>query len=145
MARPGSILASAWMALAGIAVGSFAAAADLAVTVEAVRSDAGQVKLMLFDKADGFRKEDQALRILSLPARTGSLLAVMDNLNPGTYALVVYHDENNDGKLNMRLGMFPKEGYGLSNNPKVSGPPRFRESAFEFSGHEVLAAIRLHY
>ena len=53
---------------------------------------------------------------------------------PGRYALMAYHDENGDGKLGLRFGMFPTEGYALSSNPQVVGPPRFADSAFEFPG-----------
>lgn len=121
-----TLLALAWPALFGAA----AQAADLHVAVGPVRGAEGQVKLMLFDHAEGFRKEDQARAVLALPARSGRIEGVFRDLPPGRYAIVAYHDENNDGKLNLRFGMFPKEGYGLSNNPKVSGPPRFADSAF---------------
>ena len=47
---------------------------------------------------------------------------------------MAYHDGNDDNKLNLRFGMFPTEGYALSNNPKVVGPPRFSDSAFDFTG-----------
>ncbi|MEQ1668364.1 MAG: hypothetical protein ABL868_07930, partial [Sulfuriferula sp.] len=45
-----------------------AVAANLAVTVDGVRDNAGQLKLMLFDRAEGFRKEDKARQVLALPA-----------------------------------------------------------------------------
>ena len=47
--------------------------------------------------------------------------------------------------VDRRFGMFPTEGYGLSNNPKVSGPPAFADSAFEVSGTETRISIDLHY
>jgi len=43
---------------------------------------------------------------------------------------MAYHDENGDGALDRFLGMIPTEGYGLSNNPEVTGPPAFEDSAF---------------
>ena len=47
--------------------------------------------------------------------------------------------------LNRRFGMFPTEGYGLSNNPQVSGPPAFEDSAFEVTAPETAIAIELRY
>jgi uncharacterized protein (DUF2141 family) len=41
--------------------------------------------------------------------------------------------------------MFPTEGYGLSNNPKVVGPPKFADSAFEVAGPETTIEIILAY
>ena len=64
---------------------------------------------------------------------------------PGRYAIMAYHDENSDGKLNLRLGMFPTEGYGLSNNPKVFGPPKFADSAFDLKGDEATVEIEISY
>ena len=122
-----------------------AAAADLEVAVHEVRGGDGQVKLMLFDQEEGFRKEDKARRVLALPAAAGVVTGAFQGLPPGRYAVIAYHDENGDGKLNLRFGMFPREGYGLSNNPKLSGPPRFKDAAFDLTaaGHRIV--IRLGY
>ncbi len=122
-----------------------AAAADLGVAVENVRDGQGQVKLMLFDRDEGFRKEDKARQILALPAGAGTVSGVFPGLSPGRYAVIAYHDENGDGKLNLRFGMFPKEGYGLSNNPKLSGPPKFADAAFDVPETGRRIDIRLGY
>lgn len=108
-----------------------AVAAELEVEVSGVRSADGQVKLMLFDHAEGFRKEDKSREVLALPAAVDTVSGVFRDLPPGRYAIVTYHDEDGDGKLNLRFGMFPKEGYGLSNNPKVSGPPAFQDAVLD--------------
>lgn len=120
-------------------------AGDLEVRIEAVRDAAGGLKVMLFDREDGFRKEDKALRVLALPAAAGTVTGRFQGLPAGRYAVVAYHDENGDGKLNLRFGMFPKEGYGLSNNPKVSGPPKFKDAAFDIGDGENHIVIRLAY
>jgi uncharacterized protein (DUF2141 family) len=119
--------------------------ADLEVSVTGVRSTDGQVKLMLFDHAEGFRKEDKARQVLALPAVAGEVHGMFHGLPAGQYAILVYHDENGDGKLNLRFGMFPKEGYGLSNNPKVSGPPAFKDSAFDVAEGGKRIDIKLIY
>lgn len=120
-------------------------AAELEVGVEGVRNNTGQVKLMLFDREEGFRKEDKARLVLALPAADTTVSGRFAGLPAGRYAVIAYHDENGDGRLNLRFGMFPKEGYGLSNNPELSGPPRFRDAAFSVgeTGHRIV--IRLAY
>ena len=46
--------------------------------------------------------------------------------SPGTYALVVLHDKNANGKADIF-----SEGFGFSNNPKLSlGPPEADEAMF---------------
>lgn len=120
-------------------------AASLDIEVGGMRSAEGQVKLMLFDKAEGFRKEDQSREVLAVPAQTGSLQAAFKELPPGRYAVIAYHDENANGKLDLRFGMIPAEGYGLSNNPEVLGPPSFEHAAFDLDETGKRIEIRLGY
>jgi uncharacterized protein (DUF2141 family) len=122
-----------------------AVAAELVVTVEQVNAPVGQVKLMLFEREEGFRKENKARQVVSLPATTGSVKGVFHDLPPGRYAVIAYHDENGNGKLDLRFGMFPLEGYGLSNNPKLSGPPKFRDAAFDVAEANTRSTIQLDY
>jgi len=134
---------SVFAVLAVLALPAFAA--DLEVTVQGVRGGDGQVRLALFQREEGFRKEDKARQVLALPASAGEVGGVFRDLPPGRYAVIAYHDENGDGKLNLRFGMFPKEGYGLSNNPEISGPPKFRDAAFEVKADMHRLTIRLGY
>lgn len=129
----------------GMGMACQAGAADLTVAVHEVRNAKGQVKLMLFEREEGFRKEDKARQVLGLPASAGIVEGVFHGLMPGRYAVIAYHDENADGKLNLRFGMFPKEGYGLSNNPKLSGPPKFKDAAFDVGEPSRHADIQLGY
>ncbi len=117
----------------------------LVVELQNVRDNTGNIRASLYREPDSFRKEDKALKVISLPAKPGTLTLSFDGLAPGRYAVMVYHDANDDQKLNLRLGMFPTEGYGLSNNPKVMGPPRFDDSAVDVKAPESRIAIRLSY
>jgi uncharacterized protein (DUF2141 family) len=112
-----------------VAIGT-AAAAELDVVVHPVAHDKGAVKVVLYASPETFRKEDKALLVRSQPARLGEMTFKFDHLTPGRYAIVAYHDENGNGQMDRFLGMIPTEGWGLSNNPEVSGPPQFEPSAF---------------
>lgn len=54
------------------------------------------------------------------------------NLPPGRYALALYHDMNDNWKLDKNFVGYPKEPYGFSNNyrPVFSGPD-FEDCVFE--------------
>jgi uncharacterized protein (DUF2141 family) len=78
-----------------------------------------------------FRKEDKATAIQTVAPVVGETVVRFEKLPPGRYAIMAYHDEDGNGELNRRFGMFPTEGYGLSNNPAVMGPPKFEDSAFD--------------
>ncbi len=121
----------AWLAGLMLAASAWAGGASLEVELTGVRHERGQVRVGLYQDARTFRKEVQALAVRTAPATSGLARVRFDNLPAGRYAVMAYHDEDESGKLNLRLGMFPTEGYGLSNNPKVYGPPAFEDSAFE--------------
>ncbi|MFN8344857.1 MAG: DUF2141 domain-containing protein [Spirosomataceae bacterium] len=56
------------------------------------------------------------------------------NLPPGRYALALYHDMNDNWKLDKNFVGYPKEPFGFSNNyrPIFSGPG-FEDCAFEIN------------
>jgi uncharacterized protein (DUF2141 family) len=117
----------------------------LTVTLQGIRDNSGDLRASLYRDSQTFRKEGSAVKIISVPATEGDAKLMFEGLPPGRYAIMAYHDENADQKLNLRFGMFPTEGYGLSNNPKVIGPPKFDDSAFDISGPETTISIKLSY
>ncbi len=122
-----------------------AEAARLTVHIKDVREATGNLRVSLFRDPESFRKEDRALKVISMPAVKGETKVTFDGIEPGKYALMAYHDENGDGKLNLRLGMFPTEGYALSNNPKVMGPPKFADSIFDVAAPETESSLVIAY
>lgn len=108
-----------------------AAAGDLTVTLTGLTHAQGGVRVGLYDRADSFRKEDKAVAVLSAPAAIGRVSVTFAGVAPGRYAVMAYHDEDGDGGLDRFMGMIPTEGYALSNDPVVSGPPAFDECAFD--------------
>ncbi|ADQ85144.1 conserved hypothetical protein [Methylovorus sp. MP688] len=129
--------------LASLALHASAEGLPLVVKVEGVKNDKGNIRAALYDKAQTFRKEAEAVAVVQQAASPGEVILRWNDLKPGRYAVVVYHDEDANGELNRRFGMFPTEGYGLSNNPKVSGPPPFEPSAFELnSPTEITVDLR---
>ena len=134
--------------LVGCLFGAISAQADesrLIVTLKGVRDSTGQIRASIYREPDTFRKEDRAVAVVSVPAQKGDLKLAFMALPPGRYAIMAYHDADSDSKLGLRFGMFPTEGYGLSNNPKVNGPPKFADSAFDLTGPETSIEIKLSY
>ncbi len=134
--------------LLGCLFGAISAQADesrLIVTLKDVRDSTGQIRASIYREPETFRKEDRAVAVVSVPAQKGDLKLAFMALPPGRYAIMAYHDADSDSKLGLRFGMFPTEGYGLSNNPKVIGPPKFADSAFDLSGQETSIEIKLSY
>jgi uncharacterized protein (DUF2141 family) len=120
-----------------------AEAATLTVTLDGVKPGGGPLTVLLFDRAEGFPKEALASQRHVLPAGQQSL--ALDGLKPGRYAVMAYHDEDGNGELNRLFGMIPQEGWGLSNNPKVSGKPAFEDAAVTLPESGAAVAIHLTY
>ncbi|MEW6415745.1 MAG: DUF2141 domain-containing protein [Pseudomonadota bacterium] len=120
-----------------------AEAATLSVELDGVRPGGGALTVLLFDRTAGFPKETKASARHVLSA--GQTTLALDGLTPGTYAVMAYHDENANGELDRFLGMIPKEGWGLSNNPVVSGKPAFRDAAIVLPESGTTVTIKLNY
>jgi uncharacterized protein (DUF2141 family) len=66
------------------------------------------------------------------------------NLQPEEYAVAVFQDRNNDGKLDMTLGKIPTEPWGLSNDTRpLDRPPTFEEAKFAVPADGAAVVINL--
>lgn len=61
---------------------------------------------------------------------------------PGTHAIGVYIDENDNEKLDTNFLGIPKEQYGFSNNAKAFGIPKFEAASFSLNTYKKVQ-IRL--
>lgn len=64
---------------------------------------------------------------------------VFEQVDPGEYAVKLYHDENDNGKLDKNFIGIPKEGYGFSNNGGRFGSPSFEKASFVVEENTMLS------
>jgi len=99
-------------------------------------SDHGTVMVGLYDTEDTFLGTPQksfSSEILDKKANV-----TFTDIPDGIYAISCYHDEDENGELNMILGFYPKEDYGTSNNaPARFGPPKWEDAKFEIKNGEI--------
>jgi uncharacterized protein (DUF2141 family) len=138
------LLAATLAALA--APGRAAAEGALRVTATNVESDAGSVVVQVYDKADAWLGEGWRTRKVVKVAgnRAGDRVTVEILLPAGEYALSVFQDVDDDGKLARNFIGLPKEPAGLSNNlrPKF-GPPRWKDAKFALGEGVTVQEIAL--
>ena len=118
----------------------------LSITVSGVRNDNGSVRCGLWDSPNRFLDPGRAMRGASAHIKDGHATCVFNDLPAGTYAVAVFHAENNETKI--ETGMFgkPKQGYGFSRNPSSTfGAPSFESAAFEYKGGNLNMPVRLSY
>ena len=118
-------------------------AADLTVEVVGARSAQGSVAGALFASAAGWLKPAQAVQGQFVPAADKAVL-VYRNLAPGRYAVSLYHDENNNAKLDTNPAGMPTERYGFSRDAQGRmGPPAFDDAVLDLQA-DTTVTVHLH-
>jgi uncharacterized protein (DUF2141 family) len=116
--------------------------AALTVRVVHARNANGVIRVALFQNADGFPGDaTKALRAepAKIDPRTLTAQAIFTGLPQGNYAVLIFHDENGNGKLDKNIFGIPKEGYGASNNPaKKMRAPTFDEAKFSLHSDKII-------
>ena len=137
------------LSLAAFILAAYAAPApatgQLEVTIERLRSRRGQVHICLTRNSAHFPNcaGDPAALKRSVPAATTSVR--FDRVEPGAYALSLFHDENANGKFDTFAGI-PREGFGFSRNPTVRfGAPRFRQVVIDLGSGFARQSVRMQY
>ena len=118
----------------------------LGVSVTGLRNDNGSVRCGLYASPNGFLEQGREFRGASAPVRKGAATCIFANLPAGTYAVAVFHAEQNETRL--ETGMFgkPKQGFGFSRNPSIAfRAPSFSDAAFEYRGGTSALQVRLNY
>ena len=136
-----------------------AEAANLTLTITGVRSSVGELLIGVYSTADGFKSAiassattsallPQSWRIVgvSLRAKSGSQTIMFADLPPGRYAVIAFHDENDNGLLDANVFGVPTEGYGFSNDARgFLGAPSFDAAAVALDQADKKISLSLVY
>jgi uncharacterized protein (DUF2141 family) len=116
--------------------------ANLKVDVQNVRTLKGAVYVALFRAGSNF-PDGKPLDGKKLEATQKSVETTF-SVEPGDYAVAVFHDENGNGQMDKRIFGIPKEPYGFSNNfrPTMSAP-KFSDCKFSVGDAGKTISIKL--
>ena len=118
----------------------------LTVVVTNFRNNQGMASISLYKQANGFPNSAKAAETVFLKIDNTKAIAVFGKLPAGEYAVSVYHDENNNKKLDTNFFGIPKEGLGASNNARSHfGPPKYADAKFTFSGSSQQITLSMYY
>jgi len=117
------------------------------VEVVGLHNNKGHVFCALYSSADGFPKDSQrAVQRDTSSISDRTAFCEFSGIEPGRYAVSVFHDENSNGKLDTNLLGIPREGVGASNDARGHlGPPKFDAAAFQFAGGRLNLKITINY
>ena len=120
--------------------------AELTVVAGNVRNSRGVVGVLVFRSASGWPEDfKSAVQRKAVPAHEGEVTISFEGLEPGSYGVVVLHDENENMRLDRNWLGKPKEGWGMSNNPRpFLSAPAFESAKFDLSGQTRLQ-VHLRY
>lgn len=116
----------------------------LLIKVENIKVNQGKIMLAIYSDDLEFLSETTYRSIHHEVNELGTTMVKITDLPYGNYAISIYHDENNNGKLDTNFMKIPKEPYGFSNNARgMFGPPKVNEAKFSFSTMEQEIKIEI--
>ena len=117
---------------------------SLGISVEGIAISQGTIKVALCDQ-DNFLKQC-ALSKMEKATADAPVHFLFDRVTPGRYAVMAFHDQNDNGKLDRAPNGIPLEGYGFSRNAKGNyGPPSFDDAALDLKEGQTEIKIDLVY
>lgn len=99
----------------------------ITVTVVNVTSDIGKIGFALYNKDNFMGKPIQGKEG---KIEGGKSIIVFENIPEGEYAVVCYHDKNNNDMMDFAKNGMPIEDYGASNNVMAFAAPTFEGAKF---------------
>jgi len=116
----------------------------LTVVIKNIDKAQGKIEMGLYDSSKYWLDDDgQYFEDIIECTNAPTLTVTIPNVEFGTYAFSLYHDENNNGKMDFRTWI-PKEPYGFSNNPRAKwSKPSFKKCSFPVNQENVTIEVDL--
>jgi uncharacterized protein (DUF2141 family) len=113
-----------------------------------IRNRTGIIRIGMYNSDKGY--PDNPAVSFSLAKDTlvsGKLRLFIPIKQPGIFGISILDDENENGKMDYRFVIIPREGYGFSNNPKVTSrkAPPFNETRFNYQGGRIQISVEMNY
>lgn len=115
-------------------------AQTVTVTIDNVLNDKGNIMVALHT-ADTFLK-GEGIKNAEVKATKGFMTITFKDIEPGSYAIMVLHDTNENKRMDFQANGMPMENFGTSNNVMAMGPPQFKDAKFEVTDEDVKLNIK---
>jgi uncharacterized protein (DUF2141 family) len=120
-----------------------ASAADLTVVIQNVKKTTGKIYVAVHQESNSKFPGGKAYR-QAIASETKEGVTVKFDVEPGIYAVSVFHDENDNQKMDTAMFGIPKEPWAVSNNAKgMMGPPSFEDAKIKVESNGMVAKVRL--
>jgi uncharacterized protein (DUF2141 family) len=137
-------LALAFLALAGWPSTGRAQGGSLSVEVTGIRFSGGSIRVDVCTPETFLKATCEYSN--AAPAVEGVTTVTFENVPPGIFAAQVYHDWNDNHRVDRTVLGIPREGLGFSNNaPLGLHGPSFSRAAFTHEAAPQTISVKLHH
>ena len=95
-------------------------AAELILSVSNIKNAKGHLMISVFDAAEHFEHKTDPIASQTIAASKGAVEVVFKNLPSGEIAVAIFHDKNDNNKLDTNFLGIPKEGFAFSTIQKAN-------------------------
>lgn len=116
----------------------------LRLMVDNLKTSAGEIEVGVYTTKNKFPDENDEFKKLRFKPKHGKIDVMIKDLPYGELAFAIYHDVNNNGKIDKNAIGIPKERYAFSNNIKPTiKAPSFDDCKFSYSEKSSTVKISL--
>jgi uncharacterized protein (DUF2141 family) len=116
----------------------------LIVVITGFDNEEGNCRFALDNSKSVYERDDSVWIGKVLPIINKKVVVEIDTLKFGEYAVRVFHDENENEKVDINFLGIPTEDYGYSNNASGwFGPPSWEKAKFIFDKPEMTIEIEV--
>ena len=91
----------------------------------------GDLAIAINNSSEQFISNTECYRDTIIDIPSNDITLTIEGIIPGTYAISIFHDEDEDGELDLGFLNIPEEGFGFSNNPPIGfSQPDFNDCKF---------------
>ena len=112
---------------------------DLKLVITGVDDIKGSMYIAVFDNKELFPGFGKQLVEKVLPVDSKTLSCTFKDLPNSDYAVAIFHDKNNNGKLDKNAFGIPLEPYGFSQNARARfSAPSFNDAKIVLDGNQSI-------
>ena len=112
---------------------------ELTIEVDRLLNSQGEISIGLYDNANSFTKPSKVYKGAHIRISDSKLRYTFADIPNGVYAISLFHDENENNKIDKNFLGIPTEGYGFSNNIRPTfRAATFDESKFDLKGNKTI-------
>lgn len=116
----------------------------LIITFNGMKNSKGNLKVALANSAQNYKDHKNPFIGKTISIINNQAVASIEDIPFGEYAVKVFHDVDDNNKLNTNFLGMPTEDYGFSNDARGTfGPPSWKDAKFSFYKDSLLIEINI--